>query len=192
VVTGDGAIIQMIKGVSVLNERVKEYLERKEQERIFAINKDAIERQQDKRLHLLRLGLCEKVYSEDGVSSEYPEWDHEAGKAYRKVAVDVSDEEYSAICSFERDETVDDQNKNPIAKVLVVIAWVTIIGGFIAGLVLASQEVVVSGVFYNWTETIFNWSTAITYWAASLISGVMFLGFAQIIKLLHSLVNKTS
>jgi len=168
---------------------VKEYLERKEQERDNAFRKEAHEMGQDRRLHLLRLGLYEKEYTDNGVSSRYPDWDQETGKAFRKVPINVTEEEYAAICSYEKEETVDDRAGNPMARALVVIAWITFIGGFLAGIILAVREV--ESGYYS-TDNVFVWSVAITCWASSFISGVLFLGFAEIIKLLNAMVSKES
>jgi len=59
-----------------------------------------------------------------------------------------------------------------------VIAWLTYIFGFIAGFVLA----------YDGYEFVF--SAALIYWAGTFVSGTVFLGFAEIIDLLHKLNSK--
>lgn len=51
---------------------------------------------------LIRLGMCEKVYSESNVySDEYPYEEFETGKHYKLVPFVVSDEEYAAICRYD-------------------------------------------------------------------------------------------
>lgn len=77
--------------------------------------------------------------------------------------------------------------KNKVADILVVIAWVVYIGGFILGIVGAYEEVTV-GTYYLGTEKVFSWLAAFTGWATAFITGTMFLGFAEIIKLLQRLV----
>lgn len=170
-----------------MHEKVREYLEGKRQEREDMQRKEKNELEQAKRANLLRLGLLEKEYSEGGVSAHYPEWDHETEKAFRKVPINVTDEEYAEICSYQNAKTITGSNDNPIAKALAVIAWITFIGGFIAGIVFANQEVVTG--HYS-ADTIFIWSAAVTYWAASFASGIVFLGFAEVIKLLHSMSTR--
>jgi hypothetical protein len=73
---------------------------------------------------------------------------------------------------------------NGVATALRVIAWITYIGGFIAGLILGNVD---TG-YYGLTE--FSFSVAIIYWVAAFISGTVFLGFAEIISLLQRIVDK--
>ena len=78
---------------------------------------------------------------------------------------------------------------NPIATALTVIAWIVFIGGFIAGIALGTVEVE-RGYYYTYTDTEFSFAVAFVYWCVSLISGTMFLGFAEIIKLLDVIKKK--
>jgi len=67
-------------------------------------------------------------------------------------------------------------NPNQIASVLKAIAWITFLLGFIAGIIIAIYaETIVAGLLY---------------WFAAFISGIIFLGFAEIIDLLQRLVDK--
>lgn len=75
--------------------------------------------------------------------------------------------------------------KNTMSSVLTVIAWITFIGGFISGIVLARDS-------YSHTDAVFSFTVALTYWAVSFISGIFILGFAEIIKLLNDIKNKES
>ena len=51
---------------------------------------------------LIRLGMCEKVYSESNIySDEYPYEEFKTGKHYKLVPLSVTDEEYAAICRYD-------------------------------------------------------------------------------------------
>ena len=51
---------------------------------------------------LIRLGMCEKVYSVSNVySDEFPYEEFETGKHYKLVPFTVSEEEYAAICRYD-------------------------------------------------------------------------------------------
>lgn len=67
-----------------------------------------------------------------------------------------------------------------------MIAWIVYVAGFIVGIVQGNVEV--QGTFNNRTE--FSFVITLTYWSIALISGTMFLGFAEIIKLLNKIKNK--
>lgn len=78
--------------------------------------------------------------------------------------------------------------KNKIATALQIIAWVTYIGGFFAGLILANIEI--PYVFIDATRTEWSITIALIYWVSSFITGTTFLGFAEVITLLQKLVDK--
>lgn len=51
---------------------------------------------------LIRLGMCEKVYSESNVySDEYPYEEFKTGKYYKLVPFTVTEEEYALICRYD-------------------------------------------------------------------------------------------
>ena len=79
---------------------------------------------------------------------------------------------------------------NRIATALTIIAWVIFVGGFIAGIALGHVEVTMHNEADIWTEKKFSFAVALVYWAVSLISGIMTLGFAEIIKLLEEIKRK--
>ena len=68
-----------------------------------------------------------------------------------------------------------------ISVVAKVIGFIPIIG-FIAGIVLGVEA---ADLYED-----FAFSVAFVYWATALISGTLFLGFAEIIKLLNDIKNK--
>lgn len=77
---------------------------------------------------------------------------------------------------------------NKTAAVIRAIGWITMICGFIGGIILSYQTVEV-GYYYTYEKEVFVWTTAILYWSASLVSGIVFLGFAEIITLLQKIVD---
>ncbi len=174
-----------------MNEKLKEYLETKAQ-----LRKDAYER--EKKDLLIREGLYDEISvgrgitesQEDGVDSK---WDYATQKYeyYKQVPIDITDEEYEElkkVCtSVQKADTVD--NSNGIATALTVIAWIIYIGGFIAGIAFGNVEVV-RGTYYTYTDTEFSFAIAFVYWAVCLVAGTMFLGFAEIIKLLEAIKRK--
>lgn len=157
-----------------MNTMVKEFLDtRKELE--------LKNKMEEKEKVLIDLGLYEKVYSpDDDYSVEYSwvEWDNELSKNryYKKVVVQVSDEEYEEIKKYSSKEVK--KEKNVIATILTVVAWIMYIGGFILGIVLGSTLGGDSFIF------------VLIYWIAFFIGGTMYLAFAEIIKLLMDIKNK--
>ncbi len=172
-----------------MNEKVKAFLNEK-------VAEERKKYEEEKKKKLLELGLCEKVYSEDDAySAEFPcrEYDSVTSKSrwYKRAPISISDEEYEEIRKYSirtGDEDVSDED-NPIARALKMIAWVIFIGGFVAGIFLGNVEVM-KGVHYQYTDTEFSFAIAFSYWCIALISGTMFLGFAEIIKLLEDIKNK--
>lgn len=170
-----------------MNEKIKEFLEEKKE-----IGRKNID--EEKARTLINLGLYEKVYSpENEYSAEYPfsEWDSVSSttKYFKKLAYEITDEEYEEVKKYSQSSNEFFYSENAISKALTIIAWVIFIGGFIAGLALGNVEVT-KGVYYRYTDTEFSFAIAFTYWCVSLISGTMFLGFAEIIKLLEEIKNK--
>lgn len=168
-----------------MNEKVKEFLDAKK-----VAEKKKYE--EEKQSTLIELGLCEKVYSPDNNYSEefsWSEWDsvNSTNRYYKVVAVEITDEEYEEVKKYFRRE--DTTESNPIATALMIIAWVVFAGGFIAGILLGNVEVV-KGSYFTYTDTEFSFAIAFTYWSVALISGTMFLGFAEIIKLLDAIRKK--
>ena len=170
-----------------MNEKLKNFLDAK---------KDAENKHYEdvKRKTLIDLGLYEKVYSPDNKCSvEFclSEWDEEnyVSKYYKKVPIEITDEEYREVEKYAKKEATEDASKNPVAVALTIIAWFIFIGGFIAGIVLGIIEVE-NGYYNTYAETGFSFIIAFAYWCISLVSGIMFLGFAEIIKLLNAIKRK--
>ncbi len=159
-----------------MNKTVEAYLD--------AQKKAERERYEKKKAEtLISLGIYEKEYSlENTWSEEYN--DYEEGYAdtdneykvrwFKKIPVEVSDEEYVEILKHSGREA-GILKSNPIATTLKVIAWIVFAVGALAGIIIAANDAAVAGFI-----TIIS----------AFISGMMFLGFAEIIKLLNDIKNK--
>lgn len=130
---------------------------------------------------------------ESEFSSEYPstEWDHinSINKYYKKIPIEVTDEEFEQVRKYSQTAKPQGDNKNGVAQALTIIAWIIFIGGFIAGFALGTVEVE-RGFYYTYTDTEFSFAAAFVYWCIAFISGTLVLGFAEIIKLLEQIKNK--
>lgn len=170
-----------------MNEKVKAFLDEKK-----AIEKKKYEKKKEETL--IDLGLYEKIYSENNEYSDafpYSEYDVETSKnrQYRIEPFAISDEEYEEVKKYVKQGGIN--RFITVDKALTIIAWSIFIGGFIAGLALGNVEVVKMGLYdTSYTETQFSFATAFAYWCGALISGTMFLGFAEIIKLLEAIKRK--
>ena len=167
-----------------MNEKLKEFLDAKKdtETKMF---------EESKQKALIDLGLFEKVYSPDNkYSNEFflSEWDstNQITKYYKKVAIEITDEEYQEVKKYSKEVPAEN---NAVAVALKIIACIIFIGGFIAGIVLGTVEVE-KGYYYTYTDTEFSFAIAFIYWCISLISGTVFLGFAEIIRLLDAIKRK--
>ena len=165
-----------------MNEKLKKFLD---DAKVF----EAKEREERKQKTLIELGLYEKVFSPNNQRSEEfncESWDetNQEYKYFKKVPIVISDEEFQEVEKYSREEVLI-QN-NIVATALTIIAWVIFVGGFFAGIILGTVEV--EGRYSTSVE--FSFATAFIYWCVSLISGTVFLGFAEIIKLLNAIKEK--
>ena len=170
----------------VMNEKVKEFIEQKQKEK-NEINRWEIEREKEKLL--TSLGLVDKIYSPDGKKSdEYDRWesDGKGGYVYYKWAnIEITDEEFDALKNClndteEKDETTSTSEHSTIATILMVVAWVIYIGGFIAGFVLGVDR------YGDFSPMAFVW------WAVFFVAGTLYAGFAKVINLLCDIKQNTS
>lgn len=150
-----------------MNEKVQAFLDAKKQEELA-------KKQAEKDKLLIDLGLSEKEYSPSGnLSDEYPEYDRETKSYYKLKAIAVTDEEFEEI-KRAAGKRANNTSSNEIATILTVIAWITYIAGFIAG-------VAYMGALQGFVLLI---------WFAAFLSGTVYLGFAEIIKLLTQIRDK--
>jgi len=155
----------------MMGEKVKSFIAQKDAEKRANIQKERAET-------LVKLGLADKVYSPQKVqSAEYslPELDTTTGETrwFKYVTEEITDEEYEQLKKYINDE--QSSTYNTIATVLTTIAWVTYGIGFFAGLGFIDY---------------YGFGLTFIFWCIALISGTLFLGFAEIIKLLTAIKNK--
>lgn len=167
-----------------MDPRVQCYLEKQEAEiaKQEKEKKDAI---------LIKVGLYEKEYSADGKFTPEYHYEERDAKTKRKryfkiVPIGVSDEEYRRICAVsvikpESDETKVD-TENAISSFMKGVAIFIFILGFFGGLILGVES---SGYRFA-----FNFSNVLIVWVVSFISGIIFWGFAEIIRLLDKISQK--
>lgn len=159
-----------------MHPKVESYIQEKE-----AARKSTYEK--EKQTFLLREHFTEFVPNpkqDVGYTDEYPcqKSDPETGKiCYGKmVPIEISDEEYELLRAASG--TVGASNQNKVASLLQVIAYVIYCAAALAALIL----------FLSGDENL--WPFAFAAIPAGLISGTSFLGFAEIIKLLHQINRK--
>ena len=133
---------------------------------------------------LISNGLCEKIYSQDNVySPEFQHFDSEANRWYRLQPIEVTDEELERIKKYSTVVEYSEKPSNGVATAIRVIAVITFILGFIVGIAAGMVDV-------GYRDTEFYFSVALTYWVVTAVSGIMLLGFAEIISLLNDIKNK--
>ncbi len=156
-----------------MNEKVQAFLDAKRQEEL-------VKKQAEKDKLLVDLGLAEKQYSpSDKLEDEYPYYDSKNYKYYKIHPIHLTDEEFEEIkryagkkannASLSKIATI-----NRIAAIFTVIAWITYIAGFFAGLAMIE---------------VLEWFILLI-WVAAFLSGTMYLGFAEMIKLLTQIRDK--
>ena len=166
-----------------MQDSVKKYIDRKKEE---------IKQQRD--AFLIEEGMYTKEYApDDKQSDEFHEYEwsikENKNRFYKKVAIEITDEEFEMVKELNEKTKKIHRVNNPVGVALQVIAWIIFIGGFIAGIVLGNVEVT-KGIYYSYTATEFSFAIAFTYWSVSLISGMLFLGLSEAIKLLNEINNK--
>ena len=166
-----------------MNEILKAFFKEKEEEELQKRKELIKEQEEVKSRILIELGLYEKVYAPDNVeNNEYNcyEYDHlnQMSRYFKKVPIEVTDEEYEQIKKYAmQTEKNESKHKNTIATILSVMAWIAYIAGFILGIVLGND-------FYN------DSFIMLIYWISGFVVGTIYLGFAEVIKLLSEIKNK--
>lgn len=104
-------------------------------------------------------------------------------RKYKKEPILLSEEDFEEIKkTINTNEFKTISNDNVISNILIVIAVIIFITGFILGIFMGVENADV--------HSDFSALSALIYWIISLISGMSFLGFAEIIKLLETIKNK--
>ena len=155
-----------------MNKILEQYLNEKKEAQLQI-------KEQEKTELLINEGLYEKILidaSEVDFENDLVEysWDEstQSNAYFKKIPIEITDEEYNELLSFCETE---EHSSNTVATTLTVIAWIIYIAGLITGLVYISEEAFL---------------ITLLSWFSCFISGTMFLGFAEIIKLLQSIKNK--
>jgi hypothetical protein len=77
--------------------------------------------------------------------------------------------------------------KNIVSSVLSGFAYAIYFFGFIGGIVFAN--VTIPNIFGGMSTTTFVWQLAVAVWVSAAISGTLFLGLAEVVALLQTLVD---
>ena len=156
-----------------MNEKVQKYLEEQK-------NKAKYDENNVRTKTLIEAGLYEKVYSPNNTYSDvYNESEYGENNVliyFRKVPIEVTDEEFAEIKRYSEGE----YDKNKIATLINIIAVFIIAVCFIAGIIVGNSV----------SRYEFDTLSALIYWIAGAIAGSMFFGFAEIINLLNKINNK--
>ena len=144
-----------------MHPKVKQYLEEQERKEQSAKNE-----------LLMKLGLVEKKYyesREQAPADVISGYDVETGKPryYNFSPIQVSDEEYDLIRKYQKKGS-----NNTVAVIFKVLAVLTWLGGFIAGIVLGKAD---------WD---FSWGIAFAWWGGAFASGMLFMAIAEALQLL--------
>ena len=141
-------------------------------------------KEEEKRAKLIELGIYEKRYAdpEANWSPEYPEFDAELSRCFKKVPIEVSDEEFEEILK------VSEAPKKQIIKSsscgtsswLIFVAIVIFFVFFILGIDMGMDSVFTLG-----NNSDFSFGTACIFWFIGIINGSIFIALAKIIDLLH-------
>ncbi|SES65063.1 hypothetical protein SAMN05216389_101252 [Oceanobacillus limi] len=78
--------------------------------------------------------------------------------------------------------------ENQVAKILYIIGIAQIGIGFVLGLIVGATETVIYGPNgFGQVQSGFNFSIFITWTLGGFVSGMLFIGFSEVIKLLHEI-----
>ena len=148
-----------------MNERVEKFLAQAKQDVIKKRN-----------THLINLGLYYNELVEN--PNNYPSNDLTVinGLYYKKVAIPVSDEEYTEICKYTKKPVKD----NSVVTFLQVLVWVHYIGGALLGFIFLGFQ----------DNTFFDGFLAVTIWFSFFCSGTFMLWLAEMLKLTYKISNK--
>ena len=171
-----------------MQEKVLEYLEeqcRKQEEKKTVAEQWAKEERESR---LLELGLWTAEYAPEGeetkeIKNAYPLRD-ETGRHYKKVAISVTEEEWTAIqaaaaqdSGMEKVKAFGERWRNPVSRILWLVALVFFIGGGILAL-LCLLYVTAYGGFWVALMTVVR----VVFLAG--IAGLILMSVAEIIQLL--------
>ncbi len=155
------------------------------------VNEKERERQKQREQALIEEGLFEKEYAPDnGYSEEYCHsgWDEEQQcvRYYKPKAIPVTEEEFELFRAYRKASPVTCGKRSGVAVLLLVIAVLIYVGGFITGCFMGIQET--HGYYSSSVEFVFE--LAMPYWAGCFVFGSFTLGFSEIVRLLKEINDK--
>ncbi|MBE7046321.1 MAG: hypothetical protein E7396_02780 [Ruminococcaceae bacterium] len=121
----------------------------------------------------------DSIQCESSAEYAFSEWDQNASmtKYFKKIPVEVTDEEYEEIKKYSSHFTLIKKNK--VSSVLAFCAVIVYIIGFISGIALGDA------LSYN-----FSWGVAALVWMTTLINGTLLIAVSEIINLLEDIKKK--
>lgn len=164
-----------------MNAKLQEYLSLNSQ-KIHTHNQKVREE------NLIDAGLFEKEYNPDGGwTPEYCDVDNGDDKYFKKIAIQLTDEEYAefekSYLASKQKLSKNEKQRNTMSTVLQVIACLIFVIGFIMGIVMGTEQ-------NSYYDSEFSIGVAFIYWFTSFFGGLSFLTFAEILKLLQDIKNK--
>lgn len=155
-----------------MNEVLKNFIAKKENER-----RKEIEKKKEEFLEKHDLYEVEFSDKEDYDKFPYTYYDELTGECryYRTKPIKMTDEEYETLKKYEEENKF--VSSNTMAVILRVLAVLVIIVGSITGIDYMDDSML---------EDI-GWIVIVASW----ISGIFIFGFAEIIQLLHKILQKT-
>lgn len=162
--------------------KVQDVISNLENEIQELVNKKSKLNANEKKDLLFSLGLFEKKYSQDNHSTnEYPyqDFDGKVTKYYKFSALDISDEDYKKILLLQAqkeqlENNVKDKDDNVFKYISYIISLFIFVIYFAIGL-----------------KAIFNYdSDGVIIMFSGFVSGCLFIGIGEILKLLVQIKNK--
>ncbi len=151
-----------------MKKEVEEFLSRSRQER------GETRREQQKEF-LLELGLYRVIpMPEGGDEKEYP--DFENAERCRKEPLDVTDEEYAALCDEVEKKTKKDWPIWPVYQILFVLTIVVWVMGLVIGFSIGGQTM---GEY-----TSFSVMAALSTWITFAVYGAVLLALSEFVRLM--------
>ncbi len=156
------------RGEFAVKKEVEEFLNRSRQERDEA-------RKKAQRSFLLELGLYRVIpMPEGGDEKEYP--DFENAERCRKEPLEVTDEEYAALCDEVERKTKKDWPVWPVYQLLFVLAIVVWGMGLLMGFFMGRQTM---GEYAN-----FSIMAALSTWITFAVYGAVLLALSEFVRLM--------
>jgi uncharacterized integral membrane protein len=151
-----------------VNKEVEEFLNKSRQER-------GETRREEQKAFLLELGLYRVIpMPENGNLENYPDFDN--GKRCRKEPLEVTEEEYAALCDEVEKKTKKDWPVWPVYQLLFVLAIVVWVMGLLLGFSIGGQTI---GEY-----TGFSVMAAMSTWITFAVYGAVLLALSEFVRLM--------